>query len=149
MANRWFDYSVRVQPHHTDYSGVVWHGTYIQWMETARVECLRTVNFAFEDFVKAGFDLPVVDLQLRYHHPLTLGAQGLIKTRLDMNRGVKLLWLYEIYDTTQAIPQICITGQVTLVPIDMVRRKIVRNLPSELQPMLESLRQYFSEVETA
>ncbi|MEM9979094.1 MAG: acyl-CoA thioesterase, partial [Cyanobacteria bacterium P01_D01_bin.2] len=29
MANRWFDYGFRVQPHHTDYAGVVWHGTYI------------------------------------------------------------------------------------------------------------------------
>ncbi|MCZ0899091.1 acyl-CoA thioesterase, partial [Microcoleus sp. HI-ES] len=33
----WFEYLVRVYPHHTDYSGVVWHGTYLAWREEARV----------------------------------------------------------------------------------------------------------------
>lgn len=143
MANHWFDYKFRVQPHHTDYSGVVWHGNYIRWMETARVECLRTVEFAFEDFVAAGYDLPVVDIQLRYHHALTLGANGLVKTRLETSRKVKLNWFYEIYDITHNQPTLCVTGQVLLVPIDMVKRKIVRKLPPELQPMLQSLQQYF------
>lgn len=144
MTNRWFDYSFRVQPHHTDYSGVVWHGTYIQWMEAARVECLRTLEFAFEDFVAAGYDLPVVDLKLRYHQPLTLGAEGSIRTRLEISRGVRLSWFYEIYNITPSTPQLCITGQVLLVPIDMAKRKIARRLPSELQPMLDSLQQYFA-----
>ena len=40
----WFEYPVRVQPHHTDYAGVVWHGTYLTWMEEARVECLRSIG---------------------------------------------------------------------------------------------------------
>ena len=33
----WFEYPVRAQPHHTDYAGIVWHGTYLTWMEEARV----------------------------------------------------------------------------------------------------------------
>lgn len=144
MTNRWFDYGFRVQPHHTDYSGVVWHGTYIQWMETARVECLRAIEFAFEEFVAAGYDLPVIDLQLRYHQPLTLGAQGLVRTRLELGRGVRLTWFYKIYDTTADSPQLCITGQVILAPIDLAKRKVVRRLPAELQPMLDTLRHYFS-----
>lgn len=145
MVDHWFDYAFRVQPHHTDYSGVVWHGTYLQWMETARVDCLREVNFSFEDFVSAGYDLPVVDLQLRYHNALTLGAEGLIKTRLSPSSRVKLIWLYEIYDTTPATPQLCITGQVALVPIDMAKRKIARRLPPNLQSMFNALQQYFDE----
>jgi acyl-CoA thioester hydrolase len=40
----WFEYAIRAQPHHTDYSGVVWHGSYITWMEEARVECLEAVS---------------------------------------------------------------------------------------------------------
>ncbi|MEM7065787.1 MAG: thioesterase family protein [Cyanobacteria bacterium P01_B01_bin.77] len=143
MTNRWFDYGFRVQPHHTDYSGVVWHGTYIQWMETARVECLRAVEFPFEEFVAAGYDLPVIDLQLRYHQPLTLGAKGLVKTRLEISRGVRLTWFYKIYDTTIDSPQLCITGQAILVPIDLAKRKIARRLPAKLQSMFDSLEQYF------
>ena len=144
MTHRWFDYRFRVQPHHTDYSGVVWHGTYIQWMETARVECLRSLEFAFEDLVEAGYDLPVIDLQVRYHRPLTLGTEGLVKTRLDVKQRVKLTWLYEIYNTTPETPQLCITGQALLVPVDMAQRKIARRLPTKLQPMFDSLVEYFA-----
>ena len=145
MAHRWFDYDFRVQPHHTDYAGVVWHGTYIQWMEASRVECLREVGFAFEDFVTIGYDLPVVDLQLRYRRPLTLGAQGVVKTRLEVSRSVKLNWLYEIYDMSNETPQLCITGQVPIVPIDIAKRKIVRRIPAALQPIFDSLHQHFSD----
>lgn len=144
MTNRWFDYTFQVQPHHTDYSGVVWHGTYIQFLETARVECLRAVAFAFEGFVAQGYDLPVVSLQLRYHQPLALGATGLVRTRVNISRRIKLTWLYEIYDTTQDTHQLCVTGQVVLVPVDMTKGKIVRHLPADLQAMFDSLQRYFA-----
>ena len=111
-------------------------------MESARVECLRHLGFAFEDFVTAGYDLPVVDLQLRYHQPLTLGEAGVVKTRLDLGKGVRLTWRYEIYRL--ASRQLCVTGQVLLVPVDMAKRKITRRLPAKLQPMFDSLQQYFA-----
>jgi acyl-CoA thioester hydrolase len=31
-SDGWFNYPVRVYPHHTDYAGVVWHGTYLTWL---------------------------------------------------------------------------------------------------------------------
>ena len=40
QTQRWFEYPVKAQPHHTDYAGIVWHGTYLTWMEEARVEYL-------------------------------------------------------------------------------------------------------------
>ncbi|MBT9317889.1 acyl-CoA thioesterase [Leptothoe spongobia TAU-MAC 1115] len=112
-------------------------------MEAARVDCLRTIGFAFEDCVAAGYDLPVVDLQMRYRQPLVLGADGLLKTRLEKSRGIRLTWLYEIYDATTDNPQLCITGQVVLVPINMATRKIARRLPTELQPLFTALEGYF------
>ncbi len=47
LEEKWFEYSVRAQPHHTDYAGIVWHGSYIAWMEEARVECLRSIGIEF------------------------------------------------------------------------------------------------------
>ena len=83
----WFEYPVRVQPHHTDYSGVVWHGTYLTWMEAARVECLRSLGMEFGDFVKLGYDLPVIELSLRYHRSVRLGEEAIVKTRMDKIMG--------------------------------------------------------------
>lgn len=66
----WFEYPVRVQPHHTDYAGVVWHGSYIVWMEEARVECLRAIGIDYAHLVALGCELPVVELSVRYHRPV-------------------------------------------------------------------------------
>ena len=71
-SNHWFEYVVRAQPHHTDYAGIVWHGSYLAWMEEARVECLRSIGIEFADLVALGCDLPVVELSIRYHQPCLL-----------------------------------------------------------------------------
>jgi len=53
----WLDYPVRVQPHHTDYAGVAWHGSYWAWLEEARIDCLRQGGIEFADLVNLGCDL--------------------------------------------------------------------------------------------
>ncbi len=70
----WFEYLVRVYPHHTDYSGAVWHGTYLAWMEEARVESLRSLGIQYADWVAQGLELPVVELSLRYHRAVQMGS---------------------------------------------------------------------------
>lgn len=138
----WFQHPIRVQPHHTDYGGVVWHGTYIAWMESARIECLRAAGMSFESLVAAGYDLPVVRLDIRYRHPLTLGTEAKVKTRLAPITGVRLNWLYEI-ETVGPEPQTCLTGQVTLVTVNVRDRKIVRYLPAEIEAIIAQVANYF------
>ena len=146
VSSGWFRYPIRVQPHHTDYGGVVWHGTYITWMESARVECLRAVGAPFNELVALGYDLPVVDMAVRYRQPLTLGMDAVVKTRLAPGKGIRLRWLYEIETASESLarqsieegtleksPQLCVTGEVTLVTVSMRDRKIVRRLPEEIQ----------------
>ncbi|MFK8183427.1 MAG: acyl-CoA thioesterase [Phormidesmis sp.] len=137
----WFEYPIRVQPHHTDYGGVVWHGTYVTWLESARVECLRAADAPFDQLVALGYDLPVIDLSLRYRKPLTLGAQAIVKTRLAPIQGIRLIWQYEI-ETVEAQPQQCLTGTVTLVTVDMNARKVVRRLPPEVKAVLAKVENY-------
>ncbi len=138
----WFNYPIRVQPHHTDYGGVVWHGNYASWLESARVECLRAAGVPFEQFVSLGYDLPVVELQIRYRQPLTLGMAATVKARLAPLKGARLDWLYEI-ETLEPIPQICITAQVTLVAVDINTRKLVRRLSPEAKEILDRVVNYF------
>lgn len=133
---------MRVQPHHTDYGGVVWHGTYITWMESARVECLRAVGYPFERLVTLGYDLPVVALDMRYRQPLTLGMAALVKVRLMPIKGIRLKWCYEIV-TAGENPQLCVTGWVTLVTVDARDRKVVRRLPSEVKSLIREIETYF------
>lgn len=130
----WFEYPVKAQPHHTDYAGIVWHGTYLTWMEEARIEYLRSIGIEFADLVAMGCDLPVVELSLRYHLPIRLGVSAIVKVRLVESIGVRINWDYEIqsYDRQE----IFLTGKVLLVGVDREKGKIMRQLPSQFQETL-------------
>ncbi|MBF2079024.1 MAG: acyl-CoA thioesterase [Synechococcales cyanobacterium T60_A2020_003] len=132
---RWFEYRVQAHPHYTDYGGIVWHGSYIAWMEEARVECLRSLGTEFSDCVDAGCDLPVIDLTIRYHQPIQHGKTAIVKTRPTRTKGVRLLWDYRIESPDGKT--LYTTAQVTLVAIDRARRTIIRILPQCLEDLLD------------
>ncbi|MEL6438785.1 MAG: thioesterase family protein [Cyanobacteria bacterium J06621_8] len=134
QAQSWYEYPVKAQPHHTDYAGIVWHGTYLTWMEEARVEYLRSIGIEFADLVAMGCDLPVVELSLRYHQPIRLGVSAIVKTRLVASKGVRMNWNYEIqsYDRQETF----LTGEVVLVGVDREKGKIMRQLPPQIHDVL-------------
>ncbi len=136
-TEKWFEYSVRVQPHHTDYAGFVWHGTYLTWIETARVECLRSMGMDFAELVKLGCDLPVVELSLQYHRVLRLGEIAIVKTRMSAMTGVRMYWDCCIESSDRQ--QVHVTGKVTLVAMDREKGKIMRQLPPTVKDILVKL----------
>ncbi len=99
-TENWFEYLIKVHPHHTDYGGVVWHGHYLTWMEEARVEYLRSIGLEYADLVNSGCELPVVELVLKYHQPLKMGMSTMVKTRMSEIKGVKIHWDYRIESLT-------------------------------------------------
>ena len=137
----WFEYPVRAYPHHTDYGGVVWHGTYITWMEEARVECFKSIGLDYADLVALGCELLVVELSTRYHRAMLMGATGIVKTRMNTGNGVRLNWDYQIVSDDRT--EIYLSAQVTLVAVDREKGKIMRRLPpivSEAIDRLEMMR---------
>jgi acyl-CoA thioester hydrolase len=126
-TEQWFEYPIRVHPHHTDYAGVVWHGSYLSWLEEARVECLRSLGIDYTELVKLGCELPVVELSLRYHRVLKMGEQAIIKTRMNEIAGVRMHWDYKIQSPDDQ--HLYLTARVTLVAIDSEKGKIMRQLP--------------------
>ncbi|MBF2064935.1 MAG: acyl-CoA thioesterase [Calothrix sp. C42_A2020_038] len=130
----WFEYPVRVYPHHTDYAGVVWHGTYMTWMEEARVEYLRTCGMNYADLVALGCDLLVVELSLRYHRSLRLGTTAILKTRMSELNGVRINFDYAL--ESEDAKELYVTATVTLVAVDRERGKIMRQLPTSVKDAL-------------
>ncbi len=125
----WFHFPVRVHPHHTDYAGVVWHGSYLTWMEAARVECLRAEGISFADLVAEGIDLPVVNMSLRYHQVVKMGEVANVMVRIAPPDRLRLNWEYEI----RTDQQLCVTAMVSLVAVDRSRGKVLRAMPSVVQ----------------
>ncbi len=137
VTEKWFEYPIVVHPHHTDYAGVVWHGVYLTWMEEARIECLRQLGIDYAQLVALGYELPVIEVNLRYHRPLRMGDRALVKTKVQDLDRVKIHWDYQITDWESNI--LYVSGRVTLVGIDREKGKIVRKLPTVLQEALVKL----------
>lgn len=136
-TERWFEYPVKAHPHHTDYAGVVWHGTYLNWMEEARVECLRSIGIEYADLVAIGCDLPVIKLSMDYHRPLRLGMKAIVKTRTVASQGIRMHWDYQIVSLDGK--ELFLTAKVVLVAVDREKGKILRQLPPTVKDALVKL----------
>ena len=137
IDEEWFEYLVRVQPHHTDYAGVVWHGSYINWMEESRIEYLHSIGISHPKLASLGCDLPVVDLSIRYHRPMRMGMVAAIRTRMKSKiGGIRLDWDYEIRSLEEE--EIYVTGHVVLVLIDTKKGAIMQVLPLEIKNLLKN-----------
>jgi acyl-CoA thioester hydrolase len=106
-------------------------------MEEARVECFSSLGLEFADLVALGCDLPVAELQVRYHRALRMGMPAVVRVRLEPVRGVRLNFEYQIQSPDGQ--ELYLTARVTLVPVDRHKNKIVRQLPPVLKAVLARL----------
>jgi len=136
-SEKWFEYAVTAYPHQTDYAGVVWHGNYLLWMEEARVEYLRAIGIEYADLVKLGCELPVVEINLRYHQSMRMGESAIVKAKMNEVQGVRIEWDYQIESLSEQ--RLFVSGRVTLVAIDRDQGKIMRSLPPMLKTALVKL----------
>jgi len=136
-SENWFEYPIRVYPHHTDYAGVVWHGNYVQWLEQARVEYLRSLGLDYSELVALGCDLPVVELSLRYHNPLRLGDSAILRTQMKEMSGVRMHWNFQMQSLDRETKYL--TAEVTLVAVDREQGKIMRSLPPSVKEIFVKL----------
>ncbi len=61
--------SARVLYADTDKMGIVYHATYLRYLELARVELLRAAGLAYARMEDAGFGLPLTDVAVHYESP--------------------------------------------------------------------------------
>lgn len=134
----WFSYPIHAFPHHTDYAGIVWHGAYLTWLEEARVQYLRSLGIDYNYLVDLGYELPVVEIALRYHLPVKLGMDAIVKTRMQNTKGARIICDYQIQSLNGEI--VYLTGQVTLVAIESSKGKILRQLPPVVKDALVKLK---------
>ena len=75
---------VRVRYQETDQMGVVYHGNYFTWFESARIELLDQMECSYQELEKGGYLLPVLTCEARFIKPAKfddrLQVTALIKT---------------------------------------------------------------------
>ena len=126
----------QVLPQHTDHAGVLWHGSYVAWLEEARVQALAEAGLAYAELSAHGLELMVVDLQLRYLKALHHGEVVELHSWLRPQSGVRLPFLTRFIKADGALAAAAL---VTLALVERQRGRLQRHPPSMLASALECL----------
>ena len=92
-----------VLPQHTDHAGVMWHGSYIAWLEEARIDALFKVGLSYKKLSDEGFELPVVALNINYKKSLSHGDEVLLKSWFRNDQGLRCSWETEFVSSSQKL----------------------------------------------
>jgi acyl-CoA thioester hydrolase len=121
--------TLRVRYGETDQMGVVWHGNYILYFETARTEALRACGGSYRDIEARGIMMPVVDVDVHYLKPACYDDLLTIVVRVEAPPGARMTFAYEVLSEAG---ETLITGHTVLAFVDVRTRRPCRP-PVELR----------------
>jgi acyl-CoA thioester hydrolase len=131
----------RVLPQHTDHAGVMWHGSYLAWLEEARVEALQEAGLSYAALSQRGLELPVVHLSIQYRQSLLHGDRVELRSWVLPRQGVKLPWHSQFLRGDVVAAE----ASVDLVLVDLSagaeQRRLLRRLPDDLGAAVARLQQ--------
>ena len=81
-----------------DMMGVVWHGTYVKYLEDAREEFGHKYGLSYDRYIKENIFVPIVELKMNYVHPLSYGMKPAVKITYCPTEAAKLVFEYEIFN---------------------------------------------------
>ncbi|MCC6644598.1 MAG: acyl-CoA thioesterase [Polyangiaceae bacterium] len=114
--------------------GIVHHSNYLQYFEAARVEWLKARGVSYDDWVRAGIHLPVVDARLRYQRPARFDDALVVAARVAEVTRVTVRFSYEI--TREADGVAVCDGETRLACVGQDMRP--RRWPAEVARLLGS-----------
>ena len=66
------EFTQKVYYSDTDAYGVVWHGSYLRWMEMGRINLCEEAGYSLSKLYDEDITLPVVEINIRYKFPAKL-----------------------------------------------------------------------------
>ena len=125
-----------VLPQHSDHAGVMWHGTYFNWLEEGRVNALSKAGINYVDLTKNGFELPLIDTSIKYIAPLFLGDNIIIETLFKISKSPKIKIHSKFINKSKKVLTV---AEVNLVLINKNSFSIVRKRPEFISKAFSNL----------
>ena len=116
-----------VLPQHADHAGVMWHGTYFNWLEESRLKAISDVGLNYCEITKKGFDLPLVSSSIKYMSPLYLGEEITIESEFHISKSPRIKVSSKFLNTDKKVLTI---AEVDLVLIKNINFSIVKKRPN-------------------
>ena len=115
-----------VLPQHSDHAGVMWHGTYFDWLEEGRINALSKAGINYVDLTKNGFELPLIDTSIKYISPLFLGDNITIESIFKISKSPKIKIYSKFMNKSK---KVLTMAEVNLVLINKNSFSIIRKRP--------------------
>lgn len=119
----------------TDAYGVVWHGSYLRWLEMGRVLYCEQLGLDLISLKENDIVIPVTNLNVRYKASAKLNDKLIIKTKVS--KVTPLSMTFEQTITNANTNQTYIQAYVDVVAINN-SGKLYRRLPDVLKTAFEN-----------
>lgn len=89
--------TVSVRYAETDMMGVVYHGSYLPWLEIGRTLLLKQHGLPYRELEAEGFFLPVLEVNVRYLRPAKYDDDVVVVTMLREKPSLRIRMDYELF----------------------------------------------------
>lgn len=113
----------------TDAYGVVWHGSYLRWLEMGRVGICEMLGHNLIELKEKDIVLPVVNLNVKYKMSAKLNDVVVTETEISEFNGFTVKFKQII--RSKETGKVCIDAEVSVVAIDN-NGKLYRKMPEVL-----------------
>ena len=132
--NRWRLTKI-VLPQHTDNAGVMWHGSYLNFLEEGRIDALDKVGLSYSKLSRNGFEIPVISIQIKYRKSFIHGEKVLLTSQFKLENKIRLICKTVFLKSNGDI------GAEAAIQLVVVRKtndsiKLVRELPVQIKNIL-------------
>ncbi len=127
----------KVLPQHSDHAGVMWHGTYLNWLEESRIYSFENAGLQYIELLRRGFEMPVYKFEIKYLKPILIGQEIIIKSSFIIDKGPRI----KVNSTFINLQnQIHTEASMDIILINKKTFKAVRKRPDFLENYLNNLR---------
>lgn len=124
-----FEFPVRVYYEDTDFSGNVYHGSYVKFFERGRTEWLRALGVHHHELAATGLAFAVRRMDIEFLRAAHIDDALVVRTGLSEIRGARIMLDQSIWlDDTQLA-----TAGVTIVVINRAGRAV--RLPQKMRDL--------------
>ena len=126
----------KVLPQHTDHAGVMWHGTYLNWLEESRIDSIGKAGIQYIELLNRGFEMPVYKVEIKYLIPILIGEEIIIKSLFIKNKSPRIKVNSKF---TNIKNKIYAEASIDIVLINKETFKVVRKRPDFIESCLDKL----------
>jgi acyl-CoA thioester hydrolase len=126
---------LRVPFHDLDPLEVVWHGNHAKYFEIARGALLDRLNYSYSEMKASGYVWPVIELFVRYAHPLRYAQRICVRADLlEWDLRLKIGYLVRdvesgrrlVHGHTVQVAVSAATGELCLAWPEVLRERLGR-----------------------